>query len=82
MATLPHHSRCRTGCAVARRTQWTRQPETPIEQQPAAPPSAQQELHTSPRNPPLFNIARAGVSPPTTSRGKPLHPAQHQPIMA
>ena len=24
----------------------------------------------------------AGVSPPTTSRGKPLHPAQHQPLLA
>ncbi|WP_325313705.1 hypothetical protein [Kingella oralis] len=25
-------------------------------------------------------ISSAGVSPPTTSRGKPLHPAQHQPL--
>ncbi|MBK0396473.1 hypothetical protein [Kingella bonacorsii] len=28
------------------------------------------------------SFARAGVSPPTTSRGKPLHPAQSPPFLA
>ena len=31
---------------------------------------------------PPFIFARAGVSPPTTSRGKPLHPALYLPFAA
>ncbi|WP_369588455.1 hypothetical protein [Kingella oralis] len=29
-----------------------------------------------------LSFARAGVSPLTTSRDKPLHPTQHQPFLA
>ena len=68
-----------SGCLMIGNPMHKRQPET----QNRVATACRQKLSSFQAafyHPPSF--ARAGVSPPTTSRGTPLHPAQHQPSLA